>query len=72
MTLFQQEGSAEERSKLLDRKLLIGTPQSIKEKLEHLSRLYGIDEFIIVTMIPDYEKRLHSFELLARACLNAN
>lgn len=71
MTLFQQEGSAEERSKLLDRKLLIGTPESIKEKLEHLSHLYGIDEFIIVTMIPDYEKRLHSFELLARACLNA-
>lgn len=72
MTLFQQEGSAEEKSKLLERKLLIGTPQSIKEKLEQFSHLYGVDEFIIVTMIPDYEKRLHSFELLARACLNSN
>lgn len=71
MTLSQQEGSAEEKSKLLERKLLVGTPESIKEKLQQLSRMYGVDEFIIVTMIPDYEKRLHSFELLARACLNS-
>lgn len=66
--LFQQEGSAEEKSDLLERKLLVGTPESVKGKLEQLSLLYGVDEFIIVTMIPDYEKRLHSFELLARAC----
>ncbi|MEK5416730.1 luciferase [Paenibacillus odorifer] len=67
-TLFQQEGSAEAKSEPLERKLLVGTPESVKGKLERLSLLYGVNEFIIVTMIPDYEKRLHSFELLAQAC----
>jgi len=67
-TLFQQEGSAEAKSEPVERKLLVGTPESVKGKLERLSLLYGVNEFIIVTMIPDYEKRLHSFELLAQAC----
>ncbi|OMD03738.1 LLM class flavin-dependent oxidoreductase [Paenibacillus sp. FSL R5-0636] len=66
--LFQQEGSAEAKSEPLERKLLVGTPESVKGKLERLSLLYGVNEFIIVTMVPDYEKRLHSFELLAQAC----
>ncbi|CAM4265106.1 LLM class flavin-dependent oxidoreductase [Paenibacillus typhae] len=66
--LFQQEASAGERAPLSERKLLIGTPESLKKKLEQLSHLYGVDEFIVVTMIPDYGKRLRSFELLARTC----
>ncbi|MDF9841268.1 MULTISPECIES: LLM class flavin-dependent oxidoreductase [unclassified Paenibacillus] len=69
--LFQQEASAGERAPLSERKLLIGTPESLKKKLEQLSHLYGVDEFIVVTMIPDYRKRLRSFELLARTCLMA-
>lgn len=70
-TLFQQEGSTGEKTPLSDRKLLVGTPESLKRKLEQLSLLYGVTEFIIVTMIPDYRKRLRSFELLARACWSA-
>ncbi|MGK9253084.1 LLM class flavin-dependent oxidoreductase [Paenibacillus humicus] len=69
--LFQQEASARETAPLSERKLLIGTPESLKKKLQQLSHLYGVDEFIVVTMIPDYRKRLRSFELLAHACLMA-
>jgi luciferase family oxidoreductase group 1 len=65
--LFQQEDTTGERAHQRERKLLVGTPESLNRKLEQLSLLYGVDEFIIVTMIPDYRKRLRSFELLARA-----
>jgi alkanesulfonate monooxygenase SsuD/methylene tetrahydromethanopterin reductase-like flavin-dependent oxidoreductase (luciferase family) len=65
--LFQQEDTTGERAHQPDHKLLVGTPESLNRKLEQLSLLYGVDEFIIVTMIPDYRKRLRSFELLARA-----
>lgn len=65
---FQQDGSVEARSAVHERRLLTGTPAVVKGKLEQLSRLYNVDEFIIVTMIPDYRARLRSFELLAHAC----
>ncbi|MFC3344580.1 LLM class flavin-dependent oxidoreductase [Paenibacillus abyssi] len=65
--LSHSEAAAEERSELSDRKFLVGTPKQIKSRLEQLSLLYGVDEFIIVTMIQDYRKRLRSYELLAQA-----
>lgn len=65
--LFRNEGHTGEPSPLSDRRLLVGTPQDVKARLEQMSLLYGVDEFIIVTMIPDYGKRLRSYELLARA-----
>ncbi|MGG2200114.1 LLM class flavin-dependent oxidoreductase [Paenibacillus validus] len=69
--LFRNEGDTLEPSPLADRKLLVGTPNEVKARLEQLSLLYGVDEFIIVTMIPDYRKRLRSYELLAEAFWNA-
>jgi len=50
------------------RKLLAGTAASIQSRLQHFAQLYGVHEFLVVTMIPDYDKRLRSYELLAR-CL---
>jgi alkanesulfonate monooxygenase SsuD/methylene tetrahydromethanopterin reductase-like flavin-dependent oxidoreductase (luciferase family) len=67
--VFQQSGAAGERSPLADRKLLVGSPESIRGKLEELSVVYGADEFMILTMIPDYRKRLRSYELLAQGML---
>ncbi|RKP53805.1 LLM class flavin-dependent oxidoreductase [Cohnella endophytica] len=67
-TLFRQDDATAENG-VSNRKLLVGTPQSLKSKLEQLSLSYGVQEFIIVTMIPDYGKRLRSYELLAEACL---
>ncbi|MDB4865806.1 MAG: luciferase [Cohnella sp.] len=69
--LFRKPDSAEEPSAMADRKWLIGTAAHIKARLEQLARLYGVDEFIVVTMIPDYRKRLRSFELLAHAVFHS-
>lgn len=46
-------------------RLLIGTAEHVKRQLEQLGEACGIDEFLIVTHIPDYAKRLRSYELLA-------
>ncbi|NOU92315.1 MsnO8 family LLM class oxidoreductase [Paenibacillus sp. LMG 31456] len=56
----QQEARAVQK-----RKLVAGTPAQVKSRLEELSRHYGVDEFLVISVIPDYEKRLRSYELLA-------
>ncbi|WP_424768948.1 LLM class flavin-dependent oxidoreductase [Paenibacillus sp. sgz302251] len=65
--LFQSEGGANEKAAPMDRKLLIGAPKDILSRLEKLSLQYDVEEVMLVTMIPDYEKRLRSFELLSLA-----
>ncbi|MFD0695808.1 MsnO8 family LLM class oxidoreductase [Paenibacillus sp. GCM10027628] len=45
--------------------LIIGTAKQVKSQLEQLGEVCGIDEFLVVTQVPDYEKRLRSYELLA-------
>lgn len=64
---FRPEGPVEEESPYSERKLLVGTPEQVKVKLEELRSIYGADEFLVVTMVPDYSKRLRSYELLALA-----
>jgi len=46
-------------------RLLVGTPAGLKRRLGEMARAYGVDEFLVVTMIPDYDARLRSYELLA-------
>ncbi|NQX65123.1 LLM class flavin-dependent oxidoreductase [Paenibacillus alba] len=46
------------------RKLLVGTAETVKRQLVGLAQLAHIDEFLVVTPIADYEKRLRSYELL--------
>lgn len=65
--LFRMEGDTLEQLSQSNRKLIVGTAENVKTELEKLSLFYGVDEFVIVTMISDYQKRLRSFELLARA-----
>lgn len=62
---FRPEDPSEEASPDSERKLLVGTPEQVKAKLEEFRSMYGVDEFIVVTMVPDYQKRLRSYELLA-------
>ncbi len=45
---------------------VIGDPAQCKEKLLALGAVYGIDEFVIVTITYDFAARLKSYELLAR------
>lgn len=44
---------------------LIGTPDQVRDSLASLKEKYDTDEFLIVSHINDYEKRLRSYELLA-------
>ncbi|ADO55170.1 MsnO8 family LLM class oxidoreductase [Paenibacillus polymyxa] len=44
---------------------LVGTPSLIAERLRSLQVKYDNDEFLLVTPIPDYEQRLHSYQLIA-------
>ncbi|WP_025720527.1 MsnO8 family LLM class oxidoreductase [Paenibacillus polymyxa] len=46
---------------------LVGTPSDIAERLCGLQIKYDTDEFLLVTPIPDYEQRLHSYRLIAEA-----
>ncbi|MGO4949619.1 MsnO8 family LLM class oxidoreductase [Paenibacillus sp. DRB1-1] len=46
---------------------LVGTPSVIAEWLRELQIKYDTDEFLLVTPIPDYEQRLHSYCLIAEA-----
>jgi luciferase family oxidoreductase group 1 len=46
---------------------LVGTPSVIAERLRGLQIKYDNDEFLLVTPIPDYEQRLHSYRLIAEA-----
>lgn len=46
---------------------LVGTPSVIAERLRSLQIKYNNDEFLLVTPIPDYEQRLHSYRLIAQA-----
>jgi luciferase family oxidoreductase group 1 len=52
---------------LAEQRIWIGTPDQIKARLEAFQIKAGIDEFLIVTMVADYDKRLRSYELLANA-----
>ncbi|WP_243633233.1 LLM class flavin-dependent oxidoreductase [Paenibacillus xerothermodurans] len=51
-------------------KLIVGTANQVKACLVRYGQQYGVDEFLVVTMVPDYDKRLRSYELLAGAALS--
>jgi luciferase family oxidoreductase group 1 len=64
--LFRKETPDRNAAPYSEQKLLVGTPAAINSRLEQLSELYGVEEFMLVTMIPDYRKRLQSYEWLAQ------
>ena len=44
---------------------IIGAPEQVKAKLEALGEAYGVDEFVVVTVVHDFAARIRSYELLA-------
>jgi len=48
-------------------KTIAGAPAQVAEQLRQLAAAYNTDEIMAVTMIPDYAKRVKSYELLAEA-----
>ena len=44
---------------------IVGTPEQVKTRLDAVSDAYGVDEFVVISICPDFEDRLRSYELLA-------
>ena len=49
------------------RRLILGSPATVRERLLELAAEYEADELMIVTITGDYDSRLRSYELLAGA-----
>jgi luciferase family oxidoreductase group 1 len=49
------------------KRLFVGTPDKLKDRLDEIARDTKADEIMITTMIYDHAARVHSYELLARA-----
>ncbi|MFJ7827926.1 LLM class flavin-dependent oxidoreductase [Psychrobacillus sp. NPDC096623] len=56
--------------KEFDADIIYGTPEQVKASLDELHKLYGADEFILHTPIPNPEERLRSFKLLSPKYIN--
>jgi luciferase family oxidoreductase group 1 len=50
------------------RRVVLGTPDRVRDRLLELHELYGADELMIITITGDYGSRMKSYELLAQAC----
>jgi luciferase family oxidoreductase group 1 len=49
------------------RNMIIGSPATIRSRIDALVEKYGADEIMVVTIAPDYTARRRSYELLAAA-----
>jgi len=49
------------------RRQIVGTPETVKPRLEALAAGYGVDEVVVLTITHDYEARKRSYALLAEA-----
>jgi luciferase family oxidoreductase group 1 len=49
------------------RNMIIGSPATIRPRIDALVEKYGADEVMVVTIAPDYAARRRSYELLAAA-----
>ena len=47
-------------------KAIYGTPRQVHEKLLDLGEQYGVDEFVVLTVVYDFSARVESYELLAK------
>jgi luciferase family oxidoreductase group 1 len=49
------------------RRLVLGTPDSVRARLLEMQQLYQADELMAITITGDYDSRMRSYELLAGA-----
>jgi luciferase family oxidoreductase group 1 len=64
--------TAQERDEIIrTRNMIIGSPETVRAKIEQVAQSYGADEIMVVTIAPDYETRTRSYELLAGAFASA-
>jgi alkanesulfonate monooxygenase SsuD/methylene tetrahydromethanopterin reductase-like flavin-dependent oxidoreductase (luciferase family) len=46
---------------------IYGSPERVADKLAQLGEAFGVDEFVVVTITYDFNARVRSYELLAKA-----
>jgi luciferase family oxidoreductase group 1 len=51
-------------------RMIVGTPELVKEKLTHLASSHGVDEIVIATFAETREDRLRSYELVQKELLS--
>ncbi|MCA1012914.1 LLM class flavin-dependent oxidoreductase [Halobacillus halophilus] len=61
-TFFEQERIQDNRSRMI-----VGSPDRVKQEIEELAESYQVNEIIINTIVSPFEERLRSYELLAEA-----
>ncbi|TWT12506.1 LLM class flavin-dependent oxidoreductase [Planomicrobium sp. CPCC 101079] len=47
------------------RRMIVGTPSQVVDKLEHLAASYGADEVMLVSIAYDFQAKLKTFQLVA-------
>ena len=47
-------------------RFIAGTPESVQEQFENITKDFSVDEIMIQDMITDHKARLHSYELMAK------
>jgi len=53
-----------QRKSMSGREPITGDPTHVSAALHELANRYDVDEFMIITDIPDYDKRIRSYELV--------
>jgi len=53
-----------------DRLAIVASPTQVRTRLEDVATRHQADELMIVTVAPDYESRLRSYEAIAAECLS--
>ena len=49
------------------RRVVVGTPETVRAGLEAVAEEYGADEVLVVTITYDHDARRRSYELIAEA-----
>jgi luciferase family oxidoreductase group 1 len=57
----------EKAETIASRNMLIGSPATVRARIDELAANYGADEVMVLTVAPDYATRRRSYELLAAA-----
>ncbi|MEK4444013.1 LLM class flavin-dependent oxidoreductase [Niallia sp. FSL K6-0077] len=55
-----------ERIQEMRKKMMIGNPKEVKQQLAELQSAYSVDEIMIITITNSYERRIKSYELIAK------
>ncbi len=63
-TFFERERIRQNR-----RRMVVGSPKKVKERLLRLSELYKTNEIMLVSIMYDFRTKLRSFELIANEIL---